>query len=40
MLMLQARGTALEEWPPRLTTGKLGEYAKEAGPELESLLMP
>ena len=38
MLMLQARGTTLEEWPPRFTTGKLGEFAKEAGPELESLL--
>jgi hypothetical protein len=38
MLLLQKRGTTLEEWPPRLVTGELDEFAKEAGPELESLL--
>ncbi len=38
MFMLQVRGMTLEQWPPRLATGKLGEFAKEAGPELGSIL--
>jgi hypothetical protein len=38
MLLLQARGVTLEDWPPRLATGRLGRFLKEAAPELESLL--
>ena len=37
-LLLQRRGLSLEKWPPRLSTGKLGKFAKEVTPELESLL--
>jgi hypothetical protein len=39
--MLQERGVGskdLEDWPPRLATGKLGKLVKQAGAELESVL--
>jgi hypothetical protein len=38
MLLLQSRGTILDDWPTRLATGRLGRSLKEAAPELESLL--
>jgi Protein kinase domain len=38
MLLLQSRGTTLDDWPPRLATDRLGRSLKEAAPELESLL--
>ena len=39
--MLQERGVGpkdLEDWPPRLATGKLGKFFKQAWAELESVL--
>ena len=39
--MLQERGVGpkdLEDWPPRLATGKLGKLVKQAWAELESVL--
>jgi hypothetical protein len=41
LLILQERGVGpkdLEDWPPRLATGKLVKLVKQAGAELESVL--
>jgi hypothetical protein len=41
LLILQERGVGpkdLEDWPPRLATGKLGKLIKQAWAELESVL--
>jgi hypothetical protein len=41
LLMLQDRDVSpkeLEDWPPRLATGKLAKLAKQAGADLESVL--
>jgi hypothetical protein len=38
IVMLQARGTVLQDWPPRLASSTLVQFIREAGPELESLV--
>ena len=38
LVLLHTRGAVLEDWPPRLATGRLSRLVRDAAPELESLL--